>query len=177
MTTLINAVAYQIGWFACVLGAAYQLPWIGTLVSLGVVALHLVITTRPHSEFMLIVAAALIGLVLDSSLASTGLVAFPSGVFIEGVSPHWMIALWVGFATTLNVSLRWLTRNRTYAIAFGAVGGPIAYLAGTKLGAMTIANPSIALPVIGASWAAAMFVLATLASRLPITVATQERIA
>jgi hypothetical protein len=29
MRLLVNFVAFQLGWFACVLGAAQGLPWLG----------------------------------------------------------------------------------------------------------------------------------------------------
>ena len=33
MNILANAIAFQLGWFACVLGGANQMPWLGTLVA------------------------------------------------------------------------------------------------------------------------------------------------
>ena len=61
---------------------------------------------------------------------------FASGVWAQGWAPYWMVALWGAFATTLNHSLRWLTRRPVFAALFGAVGGPIAYSAGVQLGAL-----------------------------------------
>jgi hypothetical protein len=164
MPILLNIAAYQVAWFACVLGAANQLPWIGTSVAIAVVALHLVFTAQRCFELQVVIAAAVIGFILDSALASSGLVSFTSGVWINGLTPHWMLGLWITFATTLSVSMRWLVTRPVLAIAFGAVGGPIAYVAGTKLGAMTL--HSDAAPIaIGATWAVAMWLLSRLAAR------------
>ena len=174
MPTLLNITAYQIAWFACVLGAANQLPWIGTTIALAVVALHLALTSQRRVELKLIVAAAVIGLVLDSALASSGLVSFTSGVWIDGLTPHWMLGLWIAFATTLSVSMRWLVTRPALAIAFGAIGGPIAYYAGTKLGAMTLHSDS-ALFAVGFFWAAAMWLLAVLAARVSEPSIAMER--
>ncbi|QBQ54099.1 DUF2878 family protein [Nitrosococcus wardiae] len=33
MAVLINLFAFQVGWLACVLGGAYQLPWLGTTLA------------------------------------------------------------------------------------------------------------------------------------------------
>jgi len=38
---LINFVAFQVGWFACVLGGAHQFPWLGTLMVSIIIAVHL----------------------------------------------------------------------------------------------------------------------------------------
>ena len=168
MPVILNIVAYQVAWFACVLSAANQLPWLGTVVALAVVALHLVMSSQRGTEFKLVVAAAVIGLVLDSALVMSGMVGFSSGVFIDGVTPHWMLGLWIAFATTLSVSMRWLVTRPLLAIAFGALGGPIAYYAGMKLGAITIDSSVTALIAIGISWAAAMWLLATVAQRLEV---------
>ncbi len=165
MSPVLNIITYQIAWFACVLGAANQLPWIGTSVALAVAALHLALTSQRPAELKLIVAAAVIGLILDSALSSSGLVVFASGVWIEGIAPHWMLGLWIAFATTLSVSMRWLMARPVLAIAFGALGGPIAYYAGMKLGAMTIHSDS-SLFVIGIAWAGAMWLLAKIAARV-----------
>ena len=162
MPVLLNIVAYQVAWFACVLGAAHQLPWVGTSIALAVAALHLAFTPRRGVELKLILIAAAIGLILDSALASFGFVSFASGVLIEGIAPHWMVGLWIAFATTLSISMRWLVVRPMLAVAFGALGGPIAYYAGAKLGAITINSSASAFIAIGLSWAAAMWLLATL---------------
>lgn len=46
MFTVHNIVAYQAAWFACVLGAAYGMPWIGAAVCLAVVAAHLALSKQ-----------------------------------------------------------------------------------------------------------------------------------
>jgi hypothetical protein len=177
MSVLLNITAYQIAWFACVLSAANQVPWIGTAVALAVVALHLAATSQRRIEIRLIVAAAVIGLALDSTLASAGLVSFASGTWIDGIAPHWMLGLWIAFATTLSISLRWLMTRPALAVVFGALGGPIAYYAGMKLGAMTIHSTGLALVVIGLSWAAAMGMLTVVVARADKPLVATERAA
>ena len=78
---------------------------------------------------------------------------FDSGVLLQGLAPYWMVALWAIFATTLNVSLRWLRGRAVLAAALAAVGGPAAYYAGAQLGALKLVAPGAALAAIGAGWA------------------------
>jgi hypothetical protein len=66
-------------------------------------------------------------------------VTFPNGMLVEGTAPHWMVALWMMFATTLNVSLAWMKRSLLLAAALGATGGPLAYWAGAALGGLSFA--------------------------------------
>ena len=46
---LINFVAFQLAWFACVLGGAHDRVTAGTLAVVAVVALHLAMAPRPGS--------------------------------------------------------------------------------------------------------------------------------
>jgi hypothetical protein len=50
--------------------------------------------------------------------------------------------MWIAFATTLNVSMRWLRGRPELALLFGAVGGPLAFYAGERLGAVTVHRPA-----------------------------------
>ena len=153
MPMIANFIAFQLGWFAVALGAAHGWPWAGTAAVLAIVAWHLRHAARPRAELVLVLSAAGIGALWDSALAALGLVVFPNGMLVEGTAPHWMIALWMLFATTLNVSLGWLKRSLLLAAAFGAVGGPLAYLAGAKLGALAIPQPVPAIAALALGWA------------------------
>lgn len=164
MPAVANFVAFQIGWFACVLGAAHQAPLVGTGIAVTIVGLHLARATDTVAELKLVLAALAIGIAFDPALVLAGQMAFASGTFFGGTVAPWMLALWMLFAITLNLSLRWLKSRPLLAAVFGGVGGPLAYLAGEKLGALQIGSGA-ALAAIGAGWALAMWLLVTLARR------------
>lgn len=153
MNLILNVILFQIGWFACVLGAANGVPWGGALAAAAIIAWHLVRARQPKRELALAALAALAGAAFETALVQTGWVRFDSGVLMQGVAPYWMVALWAVFATTLNVSLRWLRGRATLAAALGAVGGPAAYYAGAQLGALELVAAGAALAAIGAGWA------------------------
>jgi len=166
MAKLINIALMQVSWFACVLGAANDLPWTGVLVSLAVVAWHLLRAAQPRKETTLLLSALAVGFVLDSALASSGLMTFKSGTVIAGLTTPWMLSLWLGFATTLTVSLRWLMTRPPFAVLFGAVGGPLAYWSGARLGAIELNGAAPGLLCIGLGWASAMWLFVLLTKRL-----------
>jgi len=168
---LINAVVFQIGWLCCVLAGANHAPWLGTLTALFIVSWHISQARSPRSEFLLILSAGIIGAVWDSLLVYAGWLQYPSGTLIENTAPHWIVAMWMLFATTLNVSLKWLKQRPLPAAALGAVAGPAAYFAGYKLGAVQIADFSTALTALALGWALFMPSLMALSNRLE---ATQE---
>ena len=153
MRLVFNVILFQLGWFACVLGAARGLPWVGALAAAAIVGWHLARAAQPKPELALVVIAAGVGAVFETLLVQVGWVQFSAGVLVEGTAPYWMIALWALFATTLNVSLRTLRSHLGLAALLGAVGGPAAYYAGARLGALEFVAAGAALAVIGAGWA------------------------
>ena len=174
MNVWLNIGLFQIGWFACVLGAAYGMPWIGTAIALVVVAIHLYLAPQVRNEGLLILFAAVFGFIADTILLRGGWLEFTYGTLVPGAAPHWMVALWMIFATTLNVSMNWLKISSLLAVVFGAVGGPLAYYAGARLGALTLTEPVNALAAVGVVWALAMPLLLLVANRFNGTVRPKQ---
>lgn len=166
MAALINFVAFQIGWFSAVLGAANQMPWLGPLVFVGVLAIHLRIVRRPDLEIGLVIACGIIGLLFDSALVAAGWVVYPTGYIADVLAPYWIITMWMLFGTTLNLSMRWLRGRLALAAILGATAGPGSYWAGQKLGGIVFAEPVAALAALSIGWGAIMPLLTVLAERL-----------
>jgi Protein of unknown function (DUF2878) len=151
-TIVTNAVLFQCGWFACVLGAANGAPWIGLAAVGAVAAWHLARASERGPELSLLLLTLLVGMLFETLLAQTGWVRFEAGVVIAGAAPAWMAALWANFATTLNVSLRPLRDRLGLAALLGAVGAPLAYYSGSRLGALEMTAAVPALVAVGAGW-------------------------
>ena len=86
-------------------------------------------------------------------MLSTGLIRYPESSQFGAWAPHWIVAMWVLFATTINYGLSWVKRNWMVSLSAGLIGGPVAFYAGAGLGAVTFTNQALALAVIGAGWA------------------------
>lgn len=164
--TLINVVGFQFGWFCCVLGAANGMPWLGPLVALPVVGWHLFAAGDMRAEFKLILVASVLGSLFDQALLSAGLLRFAeSAMWPAFLLPAWMMALWLLFNTTLNVSLRWMRGHIMVAVIFGLIGGPLAYIAGAKLGAITLLDAPKLMVVLAIGWGLLMPALLWLAAK------------
>jgi hypothetical protein len=157
---LVNAGLFQLGWFACVLGA--QRPWL-LLVAVACLLVHLLwLATR--DELRLVLLTALLGWLLDSTLLNLGLFDFGGGA---SVAPLWLALLWALFATTLRHCLAWTARPWWRASLLGAIGGPLSYLAGAELAGVGLAWGLLpSLLVLAGVWAVVMPWLHGLA-RLP----------
>ena len=153
MTLALNVILFQVAWFACVLGAAHGAPWLGAVVAGIVVAWHLTRAARPMPEAKLVAGAATLGALFETLLVRSGWIRFDADALLAGMVPYFMVALWAVFATTLNVSLRWLRPRRALAALLGAVGGPAAYYSGVRLGAIEFTAAVPALAAIAIGWA------------------------
>lgn len=166
MTVVLNFVLFQAGWLACVLGAARGWPGLGVLVVVIALGWHVARARRPRRELALVALCAASGAIFETLLVQSGWVRFESGMLLEDLAPYWMVALWALFATTLNVSLRSLRSRPMLAALLGAVGGPLAYLAGSRLGALQLDVPSAALLALVIGWASLTPLLLSAARRL-----------
>lgn len=166
MNLLMNVAAFKLGWISSVVGGAQHLPWLGPVVVFAAVVLHLVRAERPSSEFMLILSCGLIGAVFDSVLVAAGWVTFPSGMFSELMAPYWIVTMWMLFGTTINLSMRFMRGRPLLAAAFGFIGGPLAYLAGHKIGGIQFVDQPAALAMLAIGWAVMMPLLMQLGERL-----------
>ena len=153
---MINVVAYQCAWFACVLCAAAQRPVLGLAVATAVVAWHLHTAPNPMRELQLVVMAIAVGAAFESLLSASGWVR---------MQPLLMVAIWAAFATTLNVSLRALRPHYAWSAVLAAVGAPLAYYGGSRLGALQWVNETSALLAIAIGWAVLMPLLMKSAQR------------
>lgn len=139
---VINFVLFQAAWFACVLGAARGVAWLGVFATFLIVAWHLKHAIQAKFEVILLMVTLMIGAVFDQLMLGTQLVSYQAHGWSDTLTPVWILALWAGFATALNVSLRWMQGKWLVALLFGAFGGPLAYMGAERLGAVTLnANP------------------------------------
>jgi len=161
---LIHLIAFELVWFSSVIGAAHGLPWLGPVATLPLVAWHLTGVRNPAREMGVLLAAMLLGSLLDELITASGLVRYPSAPH-AAVIPFWIVTLWLAFATTLNTSLRWLQKRLLLAAVLGALGAPLAYLSATRLGAVQLPQLWLAVATVSVAWALLLPLLCLMAER------------
>ncbi len=145
---LLNAVLFQLGWFACVLGGDV----IAFAVTVSILCIHKALFVDKRFEWSFIAAVALAGFIIDNSLAWLGVFTFQSPSLL--LMPFWMMCIWLLFAMTLNHSLIWLKDRLWLASVLGAISGPMAYFAGSKLANVALSTPpTFSLLSISVCWA------------------------
>jgi hypothetical protein len=162
----LNLLAFQLAWFACVLGAAHGMPGVGIAAVAAAVGLQLVVSDARGRDAALVLLALAIGLAWDTALARTAIVEYASPGAIPGWAPGWILALWALFATTLRGPLRWLHGRWWLAALFGGVGGAMSYWGAVRLGAGRFPDFTVAMTVLAVGWAVITPCLTELARHL-----------
>ena len=152
----VNFILFQLGWFSCVLMAAQGLPEVGIVIALLLVCVQLFLADNRKSLLILIAIVTLIGSAWDSVMTSTGILVFDTGMIVSFLAPGWIVTMWLMFATTLDVSFRWLFGRYWLAVLLGAIFGPFTYQAGAAMGAVVIPDNVLANSVIALGWALLM---------------------
>ena len=164
---ITNFLLFQLGWFACVLGGAYGHALLGSLVALTIIAYHCYRAPDVMKELRLLLLALIIGLIFESIITAQGIARYSIGQVLDFMAPLWMILMWPLFATTLNLSMRWMKGLSPVVVAIiGALFAPLAYYAGNRLGAVTYDDITISLAVIAMAWAALLPALVFMSLKL-----------
>jgi len=158
MAKFWNFVLFQVGWFACILGAAHQQVLWAVIGSLAYIIFHIRRSQSPKLELSLLLKVLSYGILTDSLLMYLGFLDFKGAWPSPYVSPVWMWVLWLLVATTLNSSLSWLKGKLFLGVVLGAISGPLSYEAGIRLGAANLdsGSQSLGLGLISVVWAIAM---------------------
>lgn len=166
MHNVMNFACFQLVWFGCVLGTAAGWSLLGPALLAVWLPLHLHLSAVPRADLLLALGGLLAGTALDTGYQLAGLLQFAGVTLMEPLAPLWISALWVAFLLTLNHSLRWLQGRPGLALLFGALGGPVSYWAGVRLGAAeALAAPWLLYGVIATVWGLVMLSLACLPIR------------
>ncbi|MFW5926952.1 MAG: DUF2878 domain-containing protein [Wenzhouxiangella sp.] len=165
----INQGLFQLSWPACVAGASWGVAgWTGTLVVAALVLWQLHPGRRHPNDWYMIGLCLGIGFVLDTLWLRTGLLAYAMPWPSNGFAPFWILLLWLALALVLNHSMS-LFKERLWLIGMlAAVGSPISYYAGSRVGAVEWLAPvwQVVLAT-GLSWALLLPGLFWLARRPP----------
>ena len=154
MSTLVNITLYQVGWFCCVLGAAWGYPVSGGLAALALTFLHVILARDRQAEIKLMLAAMAIGIVVDSGQQALGIFTFKTDPAWPLWLPLWVFVIWAQFATLFHFALNWLQKRYLLTAVFGGIGGPLAYYAGVRLGAATFpADITMSIASLAICWA------------------------
>jgi hypothetical protein len=164
---LLNFLLYQVGWFCCVLGAAWGYPLSGAFSALLLLLVHLLLTDARSAELRLILLTCLLGVLVDSLQQRFGVLTFKTDPGWTLWLPLWVFVIWAQFASLLRFSLNWLSRRYLLGAGLGLIGGPLAYWGGVRIGAAAFGeNLLLCLASLALVWGVMIPLLLWLRSRI-----------
>lgn len=146
-STLIYAIAFQVGWFICILTG----NWASLVYAIGFLAGHFWFLAYKNSYFLLkkevlwISVVFSCGLVIETLFFTAGLLysQIPSNLFEHLIFPPlWLLNLWLIFAIALRTCLSFIFYKPKVTYLLTCLCIPLNYYAGAKLnGSVVINNP------------------------------------
>ncbi len=166
MNALLTFIAYELVWFAAVIGAGRGVVWPAVSAAALFVGWRLTVSAQRSVEGALLAAALLIGTVLETCWVRGGLIRYAAAWPLAS-APAWLLALWASFGLTIVPLFGYLHSRPALAAATGALGGPLSYLAAAHgwHAVLLPAHPWRSLFALALGWAAALPALTTFARR------------
>jgi len=152
---LWNLISVNIGWLACITGAARGHHWLGLVVVPILFVIHITAIQRRKIRRIFIVALATtaIGLLVDTILIVVGAVEPNRWLMPAPFTTIWDLMIWANFSLALDASLRFLQKRPLVAAFLGGICAPGTYYAGDRLGALNFSEPIFSsLLWVGAVW-------------------------
>lgn len=139
-----NLISVDVGWGACVLGAAWGFHGLGLIVVLLLLIIHIALIERNKIQIVLTVAfiTMVTGFFADTLLIILGTVEPNRWLMPPPFTEIWDLMIWVNFSLTLDRVFRFLQQRPFLAAVLGAVIAPPTYYAAGRLGALRFSEPS-----------------------------------
>lgn len=161
---VVNAILFQVLWFACVIGGAQHVIWPAVVSGIAMSIWQLHPSRRHVTDLIVLLAALVLGLIIDSSWIMFGLLEFNDSRPFALLAPGWILIMWIGFGLTINHSMAWLMKHPALPPLMGFIGGPLAYFAGLRLGAVEYQIEFWTMSLIlGVIWAIVLIILVKIA--------------
>lgn len=156
--SILPWLAFQGVWLVCAFGAARGNSAVGIVSALVFVAAVITWSRQRMRDLLLVAVSGTCGFLVESGLVMSGHIRFAAPWPTEQLAPAWIVALWMAFGATVPAISDKLGAHRLkIAAALGAVAGPLAYLAGARLGALNLLGAATSsFVVLSALWAAVM---------------------
>jgi hypothetical protein len=166
---LIYAIAFQVGWFVCILTG----NWVSLAYTVLFLAFHFFfLKYKAHStllrkEALWIASVFVGGLILETLSFSAGFLyaQTPSNLFAQLILPPiWLLNLWLVFAIALRTCLSFIFYKPKVSYLVSSVAIPLNYYAGVELNNnVAISNPySLSLALITLMWIVLLWLLTQL---------------
>lgn len=142
----INFISFNLIWALTIFYGNASVIWVLLLL-----LLHFLLVAKPLVEVPIVLVTATLGYSVDCVLALLGVFVFEQ---VQGITPVWLVLLWVGFCSTLRHSLSFFSEKYLIASLTGAVAGTLTYFSAAHFDAVALPlSPVVSAAVLASVWA------------------------
>ena len=134
---VINVIGFYICWWLTVLGAISGFYFIGPLVTLFFVVLHLYKVANHKKEDIFLLISFFLGLFIETLLLNLDIIIHKGILVKYNIAPFWSVSLWLCFATTLLHSFKWLSKRYLTSSLLGILSAPMIYFSMQSMDVVT----------------------------------------
>tara|TARA_B100000029_G_C17432885_1_gene908551 strand:- start:86 stop:604 length:519 start_codon:yes stop_codon:yes gene_type:complete len=136
---IFNIISFYIYWWVSIWAASEEKYFIGPLLAVISFIIHFVVIEEKMKELYLLLVCFIIGILLENSFINFGIIEY-KGILFEfyGISPLWVLLLWIGFGLTLFHSSIFILGKFKLSFLLGFIFGPIIYFSAHKFGSLTL---------------------------------------
>ncbi|MGH1460955.1 MAG: DUF2878 domain-containing protein [Neptuniibacter sp.] len=126
----VNLLGFNLIWSLCIFLGNDAL-----IIVVILLLLHFCFHIQPVVEIQVVLVTGLMGYCIDCVLTILGVFRFENTL---GITPLWLLLLWIGFCATLRQSLSFFNGKTYIAPIAGAIGGCFAYMAAANFNAVEL---------------------------------------
>lgn len=146
---VINAVLFQLTWFAAVLGGS-----VVAAAACALLSIHLFFRDSLKADCTIGAITAALGLGLDTLWIQLNVLDFAGAV----VAPPWIVVLWAALGLSMNHSMAWFVIRPLPGAILAAACAPVSYLSGAALGGVIVPDSAM-LGVVAVAWFGLFYML------------------
>ena len=103
---IYDLLGFKLCWLACAFCTQWGHPYLGPLITLFFILIHLLIVKFKKLDIKIIFFAIICGFLIDSFLFRSEFIIYEGGVLARmGFAPLWILSMWAGFSITLLYTL------------------------------------------------------------------------
>ena len=140
---VLNVVGFYVCWWLTILGAIFKYYFIGPLVTIIFVAMHLYKIANHKREDIFLIISFLLGLFIESLLFNFNIIIHEGILTKYNLAPLWSVTLWVCFGSTLFHSFKWLSKQYIISSLLGIFSAPLIYLSMESVGVVSFGYDKI----------------------------------
>jgi len=136
---IYDIIGFKICWLLCAFCSVWEQPYLGPIVTVLFIMIHLFIVNFNKKDIQIICIAIFCGFIIDSLFSIFGFIDYQGGIFTKyNLAPLWILSMWAGFALTMLYSLESIRTKYFISSILGFIGGPLSYSAGVRIGSLEI---------------------------------------